>query len=536
MAEAADLPDPGSTLPDQLRLMAAAFPDEVAFTDVSLEPVGGESARSMTFRQWEERSNRLARWLVEHGVAHGDRVAIHLPPEEPAEFLVAYSAAHKAGAVAVPTSTRMVARELAYVLGHAGAVVAITGRSSGPALAGARAELPELRHVVATDPAVLSDAVGWAEVQSAVADGTTFQVPIDRDDIADLMYTSGTTGRPKGVVVRHRNVAMVRNGLPRWSGRGAWLHASPMFTFAGIASTYNPMKLGLRLMYLPRFDVDRWFDVVEEQRPTATFVVPAMAQLLIASPRFEQVDLSSLTICSLGSAPVAPATIARLQARIPNALVSNSWGMTEAGPAFCFMPPEEHAKRIGSVGRPVEPVELRIVDPDSGDPEHPLPPREIGELVVRNPGREREYYNDPEATASTWRDGWLYSGDLAYLDEDGFLYIVGRQKDVIIRGGNNVHAADVEAVLIEHPAVQEVAVAGVPHPVLGEDVGAWVVLAPGATASAEELIELTADRLADYKRPRQIAFVDELPRNATGKVVKHRLPGAVGAAAEQEPT
>jgi acyl-CoA synthetase (AMP-forming)/AMP-acid ligase II len=301
-----------------------------------------------------------------------------------------------------------------------------------------------------------------------------------------------------------------------------------MFTFAGIASTYNPMKLGLQLMYLPRFDVDRWFDVVEQQRPTATFLVPAMAELLIASPRFDAVDLSSLTICSLGSAPVAPATIVRLQERIPNALVSNSWGMTEAGPAFCFMPPEEHAKRIGSVGRPVPPVELRIVDPELGDPEQPLPPREIGELVVRNPGREREYFNDPEATASMWRDGWLHSGDLAYLDEDGFLYIVGRQKDVIIRGGNNVHAGDVEAVLFEHPAVQEAAVAGVPHPVLGEDVGAWVVVAPGAEASdalAEELQSFAAERLADYKRPRRIVFVDELPRNATGKVVKRDLPG-----------
>jgi acyl-CoA synthetase (AMP-forming)/AMP-acid ligase II len=521
-----DLPAPGKTLPDQLRLMAAAFPDEVAFRDVSVSPVG---RAEMTFAEWDAQSNRLARWLVDHGVAHGDRVAVHVPPEEPAEFLIAYSAAHKAGAVAVPTSTRMVARELAYVLGHAGAVAAVTGRSSAATLAAARPDLPELREIVTTAPD-LPDATAWAEVQ-ATPDEPGFQVPIERDDLADLMYTSGTTGRPKGVVVRHRNVAMVPNGLPRWSGRGAWLHASPMFTFAGIASTYNPMKLGLRLMYLPRFDVDRWFDVVEQQRPTATFVVPAMAELLIASPRFDEVDLTSLTICSLGSAPVAPATIARLQERIPNALVSNSWGMTEAGPAFCFMPPEEHAKRIGSVGRPVEPVELRIVAPEdsalphAGDPEHPLPAREIGELVVRNPGREREYFNDPEATASTWRDGWLHSGDLAYLDEDGFLYIVGRQKDVIIRGGNNVHAADVEAVLFEHPAVQEVAVAGVPHDVLGEDVAAWVVLAPGTSVAADELIAFTAERLADYKRPRQIVFVDALPRNATGKVVKRDLPG-----------
>jgi acyl-CoA synthetase (AMP-forming)/AMP-acid ligase II len=315
-------------------------------------------------------------------------------------------------------------------------------------------------------------------------------------------------------------VAMVPNGVPRWTGSG-WLHASPMFTFAGIASTYNPMKLGLRLLYQPRFDVDEWFDVVEQRRPGATFLVPAMAELLIASPRFDAADLSSITMCPIGSAPVSPATLQRLQAKLPNAIVSNSWGMTEAGPAFCFMPPEEQARRIGSVGKPMPPTEFRIVDPQGAA----VPAGEVGELIVRNPGREREYFDDDDATARTWRDGWLHSGDLASLDEDGFLYIVGRQKDVIIRGGNNVHAADVESVLYEHSAVQEAAVAGVPHPVLGEDIGAWVVVAPGASLDADGLTAFCAHRLADYKVPRRFTFLDELPRNATGKVVKHELPG-----------
>lgn len=511
-------------LPDQLRLMAAELPDEVAFTNCAAELAPG-CARDLTFGEWEARSNQLARWLVAHDVRAGDRVAIHVPPEEPDVFLLSYSAVHKAGAVAVPTSTRLVAREVGEVLGHAGAVVAISGASSTPTLLAARADgsLPELRHVVTTGAA--PDGVErWWEVLESSPDDSTFQVPVGSGDLADLMYTSGTTGRPKGVVVRHGNIAMVPNGMPRWTGRG-WLHASPMFTFAGIASTYNPMKLGLRLLYLPRFDVDRWFDLVEQHRPTATFVVPAMAELLIASPRFDSADLSSITICSMGSAPVAPGTITRLQERVPNALVSNSWGMTEAGPAFCFMPPEEHARRIGSVGRPVKPTEFRIVDPEIGDPEQSLPAREIGELVVRNPGREREYFRDEEATAATWRDGWLHSGDLAYLDEDGFLYIVGRMKDVIIRGGNNVHAADVESVLFEHPDVQEAAVAGIPHDVLGEDIAAWVVRVPGSEATAEELLAFTAERLSDYKRPRRVTFVDELPRNATGKVVKRDLPG-----------
>jgi acyl-CoA synthetase (AMP-forming)/AMP-acid ligase II len=500
-------------LTDQLRMMAEAHPDEVAYVDV----VGGTE---LTFAEWEARSNRLARWLQGQGVAKGDRVAIHVPPEEGHVFVLAYAAAHKIGAVAVPTSTRLVARELGFVLAHAGAVAAVSGASTTPTLLEALPALPSLRTVVTTGSTAATTVPVEAWASATDPDASAIQVPLSGDDMADIMYTSGTTGAPKGVVVRHGSIAMMPNGLPRWSGSG-WLHASPMFTFAGIASVYNPMKLGLTLLYLPRFDVDRWLDVVEQRRPSATFMVPAMAELLIASPRFETADLASLTICSLGSAPVAPGTLDRLQAKVPRAMVSNSWGMTEAGPAFCFMPPEERAKRVGSVGRPMPPTEFRIVDDDGVD----LPPREIGQLLVSNPGREREYFNDADATASTWRDGWLHSGDLAFLDEDGFLYIVGRQKDVVIRGGNNVHAADVEAVLYEHPAVQEAAVAGVPHPVLGEDVGAWVVLKPGATATDDDLRAFCAERLSDYKVPRRYTFLTELPRNATGKVTKRDLPG-----------
>ncbi|MEY2397091.1 MAG: long-chain acyl-CoA synthetase [Actinomycetota bacterium] len=466
-------------LTDQLRLMAEHYGPEVACTNVTTN-------EEMTFAEWEGRSNQLARWLAAQGVEKGDRVAIHIPPEHPFFFLISYSAVHKAGAVAVPLNTRLVEREVDALLEHSGAKI-----------------------VLRADNLVFE------------GDDTTFQVPLSSTDIADIMYTSGTTGRPKGVVVRHGNVALVPNALPPKVSPKGWLHASPMFTFAGISSTYNPMKMGMQLLYMPRFDVDAWFDVVEQRQPRATFVVPAMAELLIKSPRFDDADLSSLRICSLGSAPVAPATVKRLQDKMPRAMVSNAWGMTEAGPAFCFMPEEERDKRVGSVGKPMPPTVFKVVDEDGNE----RPAREIGELLISNPGREREYFNDPDATASTWRDGWLHSGDLAFLDEDGFLYIVGRAKEVIIRGGNNVHASDVESVLYEHPAVQEVAVASIPHDVLGEDVGAWIVLADAASVTEDELKAFCAERLSDYKVPRRYTFVDELPRNATGKVVKKDLPG-----------
>ncbi|MCU1451863.1 MAG: Acyl-CoA synthetase (AMP-forming)/AMP-acid ligase [Acidimicrobiales bacterium] len=503
----------GRLLTDQLRLMAAALGDEVAATDL-------DAGADLTFADWERRSNRMARWLVARGVAPGERVALHLPPAESTAFLVSYAAVHKAGAVAVPTSTRLVARELAEILDHAGAVVAVTGGATAAALLEARPKLPTLHTVVATGPigagVVLFD-------DAADPDDGEIQVPVGADDIADLMYTSGTTGRPKGVVVRHRSASMLPNGVPRWTGAG-WLHASPLFTFAGISSVYNPMKLGMRILYLPRFDADRWLGFVESHRPTAVFLVPAMVELLVGSPRFDGADLSSITMCSVGSAPIGPATLQRLRERLPEASVSNAWGMTEAGPAYCLLPKEQQAARPGSVGKPLPPTEFRIVDDEGQE----LAPGEVGELLVRNPGREREYFNAPAATAATWRDGWLLSGDDAYLDADGYLYVVGRRKDVIIRGGNNVHAGDVEAVLYEHPAVSQAAVTGVPHAVLGEDVAAWVVLHPHAEVDAGTLIAFCAERLSDYKVPRHVTFVDELPRNATGKVVKRdlRLPDA----------
>jgi long-chain acyl-CoA synthetase len=501
-------------LPDQLRLMADHHPDEVGFFDVA-------AGTGLTFAEWETRSNRLARWLVGCGVAKGDRVALHVPPEEPERFLIAYAAAHKAGAVAVPTSTRLVARELTFVLDHAGAVIAVTGAATLPTLLDAAVGLDEL-HTIVTTAAVgrRPDGIELVAWDSATdPDDSPIQVPVDGSDVADIMYTSGTTGRPKGVVVRHGNIALLPTGLPSWTGSG-WLHASPMFTFAGIASVYNPMKLGMRLLYLPKFGADAWFDAVERHRPSATFLVPAMAELLIASPRFDTAELSSITLCPLGSAPLAPRTFDALRRRLPQASVSNSWGMTEAGSAFCSMPADEVDRRVGSVGRPVPPTEFRIVD-SAGEV---LPARTVGELLVRNPGREREYFRDPEATARTWQDGWLHTGDLAELDEDGYLYLRGRAKDVIIRGGNNVHATDVESVLYEHPAVREAAVAAVPHEVLGEDIGAWLVLKPGSSATEQELRAFCAERLSDYKVPRCWTFLDELPRNPTGKVVKRDLP------------
>jgi acyl-CoA synthetase (AMP-forming)/AMP-acid ligase II len=492
----------GHLLVDQLRFMALTGADRIAYADL-------DAGTSITFGEWDRQSNQLARWLVDHGVEKQDRVALYMDSDHCLQWIVAYAGIHKAGAVMVPVNTRLSIDEVLTILRHAEPTVVITNDRLLEHARTVATSMP-IKGVLATSE--------WSDLDGH--DASHVQVPVDADDIADIMYTSGTTGLPKGVLVRHRNVAMIPNTAPTWTNVG-WLHGAPLFTFAGMSFIYNPMKMGLSGLYMPKFDVDRWFDVVERDKPMMIFLVPAMAELITASPRFDGADLSGPIAVSIGSAPLAPATLKKLQDRMPHASVINSYGLTEAGPAFITMPKEEADKRIGSVGKPNPPMEVRVVDPDTDEDR---PALEVGELLVRLPGKRREYYKDDGANASTWTDdGWLRTGDLAYLDADGFVYISGRIKDMIIRGGNNIYATDVEAVILEHADVQEAAVVGVPHRVLGEDVGAFVVCKPGASLSSDELLAFCAEKLADYKRPRKLWFVEELPRNATGKVMKHKL-------------
>ncbi len=495
---------------EQLHAMAELFGDETAY-----KVVGGES---QTFAEWDAGASRLARGLIERGVSPGDRAVIHLDPANALRWMVAYAAIHRAGAVAVPMNHQLTQPEVERMLAHCGAQAGFVEESLLDRYSGKRpAALVTVPAASSEDDGVSTgDSLTWSALTSN--DAVYFQIPRDRSDLADILYTSGTTGDPKAVAVRHDNASLVPFYRPQWTG-GTWLHASPPYTFAGLSFVYTPMKLGLQGIYMPSFDAGTWLRTIETDRPGAMFLVPAMATLLLEHPGFEMADLSSVQLCTVGSAPLAPHVLERLQGKMPSALVSNNYGMTEAGSVYCLMPPGEAVRRPGAVGKPLPPAEIVCVDTKG----EAVATGDVGEVRIRIAGRPREYYSDPEATARTWVDGWLITGDLGRLDADGYLYIVGRSKDVIIRGGNNIHPTDVEYAIASHPAVHEVAVVGVQHPVLGEDLLAFVVLKPEMSATADELRDHTLTLLARYKVPRQWRFVDALPRNATGKVVKADL-------------
>jgi acyl-CoA synthetase (AMP-forming)/AMP-acid ligase II len=493
-------------IPDQLRWAAEHHPDEVGFAVAGV----GE----LSLGRWNADSSAAAQHLVAQGVKPGDRVALLLLPSDALTFVISYAATHKAGGVAVPVNIRLSAAQVAGILDHCEpAVIIVSAELEGLVTPVAR----ERAHlVVIGEPA--PGASPW-DVLTGDGGDVEFQVPRQEDDLAEILYTSGTTSAPKGVAIRHSNSALFLRGRPEWSRR-PWLHASPMFTFAGLTFVYQPMRLGMSTLYLPKFTTTDWLDLIATAKPKSIFLVPSMVELLLGDPATFEADWSPIEMVSVGSAPIAPSTLLRFAELVPDALVTNSYSMTEAGTAYFMMPKGTLATHPGSVGQVVPPAEVRILD----DGDNPVENEEIGNIHVKPAGKMREYYNAPEASAEIFHaDGWLRTGDLGRFDADGFLYIAGRAKDVIIRGGMNVYAADVEATLYEHPAVREAAVIGVEHQVLGEDVVGFVVLKGGADAAPDDLVGFCRERLADYAAPRRIHIVDELPRNATGKVVKRDL-------------
>jgi len=481
----------------------------------------------------------LAGELRRRGVGKGDRVAIAMAnlPEWP----VAFFAATAIGAIAVPLNAWWAGAELEYGLADSGAKLLISDAPRWHRIEPYRTNLPDLAEIIVSRAAAvgagsaLEDIIGSPTEYEALPDGDLPEAAIHPDDPATIFYTSGTTGRPKGALGSHRNLttnilsvgfALARAALRRGDEPAApspkvGLMVIPLFhVTACSASLMGSMAVGNTTIYVRKWDALEALEIIERERVNVTGGVPTIAWQILEHPERARFDLSSLEMISYGGAPSAPELVRRIHAEF-GALPGNGWGMTETMATVTSHAGEDYLARPDSAGPAVPVAELKIMSPDGA---RALPVGEVGELWAKGPQIVQGYWNKPEATAETFVDGWVRTGDLARLDADGFLYIVDRAKDMVIRGGENIYSIEVENVLFEHPAVIDAALIGLPHKTLGEEPAAVVQLAPATEASEEELKAWVRARLAVFKTPVRVAFLpDPLPRNANGKILKGEL-------------
>ena len=463
-----------------------------------------------------QASNRFANALTTLGMTPGDRVVVMLP--NCPEVGQCYGAILRVGGVVVPVLFLLATDELIHILGDSEAKAIVTSPEfAAKALEAAGAVTPK-PHVIV----VGGEAEGALSFEKLLA-AETPEAPIaDRDDSdpALFMYTSGTTGRPKGVVLTHGNMLHQANAIheiAELDPTRLGLAVMPMAHAAGLVTWVAGMKNGGRGVLMRWFDPELFCRNVQEYQVTVTALVPTMAAFLLNHPAMDQYDLSSLEQVVFGAAP-APIELVRAFEEKTGAKVRGTYGLTEAAPVVTADRPSM-TRRDGASGIALPGVEIAIHDED----DKALPVGESGEICVRGPNIMAGYHQMPEETARVLRGGWLHTGDIGYLDADGYLYIVDRVKDMIIRGGFNIYPHDVEEVLAEHPAVAESAVIGVPDPVYGEQVEAFVVRKMGAEATEDELLAFCQERLAKYKTPQRITFVPDLPKSQVGKTLKRVL-------------
>jgi long-chain acyl-CoA synthetase len=461
-----------------------------------------------------DRSRRMAAGLADLGVRPGDRVIVTMA--NCPEVGITYQALWRAGAVITPATFLLPPPELRHVIADSEASVVVTTPEFIPKVREAVAGLDAVRHVISTEEA---DGV-LALTTLEEADPRPIVARAD-DDLAALLYTGGTTGRAKGVMLSHANlhftgrashqaayVAGVNRGLTSLPLSHAY---GLLVTLAGL--NHPEQAVGVLLRW---FDADSFLAMIAEHRLQQGAVVPTMLQLLLSKP-LEEHDLSSLRYLTSGGAPLPPEVQEEFRRRLPTVSIRQGYGMTETA-ALISANPAEHEK-AGSVGMPVPGTDLEI----RGDDGRPLPANQIGEICCRSPGVMRGYWRAPEATAEALAGGWMHTGDVGYVDDDGYLFIVDRKKDLIIRGGFNVYPRDVEDALIKHPAVQMAGVVGRASDHHGEEVVAFVSLAPQASATAEELIEWGRENIGGYKYPRELHLVDAVPLTPVGKVDRKAL-------------
>ncbi len=495
----------------------------------------------VSYDAWHRATAKLARHLQDAGVVKGDRVALamrNLP-----EWPVVFFAITTIGAIVVPLNAWWTGAELEYALKDSGARLLICDAERHERLIDHYAALPAIEAVLVSrgeaalngKASPLEDIIGKTADYPALADDDLPVTDLTADDEATIFYTSGTTGEPKGALGTHRNIctnifssayASARSFLRRGEmppdppPRNVGLLVIPLFHVTACSATLtSAMASGATLVFMHKWDAEEAFRIIEREGVTLAGGVPTIAWQLIEHPARDKYDLSSLKTISYGGAPSAPDLVRKIR-DVMGALPGNGWGMTETMATVTSHSAEDYLNRPDSCGPPVPVSDIKVTGPD-GDP---LPSGAVGELWASGPQIVKGYWNKPQASAETFVDGWVRTGDLARIDSEGFCYIVDRAKDIVIRGGENIYSTEVENILYDHPAVTDAAVIALPHRTLGEEPGAVVHLAPGESASELELQEWVREHLAAFKVPVRIVFSnDTLPRNANGKILKGEL-------------
>jgi acyl-CoA synthetase (AMP-forming)/AMP-acid ligase II len=494
-----------------IRRCAHNTPNQVAFVY--------ENER-VTYRQLEGRMLHIAGWLQENGIDIGDKVGIIA--KNCMEFIEIFLGTAQSGGVSVPVNYRLVPEEFSYIINNSDTKILFIEEEYQDIIQSLKPHLPNVEQVVVIGKECRNgmhpyDSIFQANVQYRSTDGL-----LSDDDDCLIAYTSGTTGHPKGAILTHKNLLLAAfNSLVGNNARNgaASLLVTPLFHIAGIGFLLiNCTNNGMGVIHR-EFNPVKILDTIQNEKINSLFLVPAMWNMVLSLPNVKEYDLSSMQSCSIGAA-IAPVELKqKIMSHFPNAGLSEAFGQTEMSPTTTTLWPEDVLRKTTSVGKVVPNVEIRVVDENMND----VPLGEIGEIVYRGATMMKGYYKNPEATEEAFRGGWFHSGDMVRMDEEGFVYVVDRKKDMIISGGENIYPAEVEAALYKHDAIFEVAVIGVPDEVWGESVKAYVVLKPGQSLTEEEVIEHCKAHLASYKKPKFVEFMNELPRNTSGKILKRVL-------------
>ena len=481
----------------------------------------------ITYAGLQSQVEELAAALEGLGVKKGDRVAIHLP--NCPQFPIAFYAALSLGAIAVPCNPMYVARELTHQLNDSETETIITLTSFYKMIKELQPKTT-LKNIIAVNleedsVKIETDDYSFASLMKEYGGKQAQPVEVLPEDRAAFMYTGGATGVSKGAILQHRHLLANALQLKAWApdlknGEEIFLSVLPLYHSYGLTLALNlPVLTGNKMVLLPRFELRSVLQTIDREKPTRFPGVPTMYVAINNAPDLHEYDLSSIKVCNSGAAPL-PVKVQEVFEKITGGKLTEGYGLSEASPVTHSNP--IYGKNVpGSIGLPIPDTEMKIVDIETGDTE--LPIGESGELCVRGPQVMEGYLNMPEETAQSLRDGWLYTGDIAKVDEEGYAYIVDRKKDMVIAGGYNIFPRDIEEVLYTHPKIKEAAVAGISDPYRGETLKAYVVLKEGETLTEEEVIEFCKENLAAYKVPKLVEFRTELPKTMVGKILRRAL-------------